>query len=49
MYKRQIFDEDCAMDTVYSASFIARDWIKSMPCAAGVDVSRVVEAGELMI
>ena len=46
---QDIFDEDCAMDTVYSASFIARDWIKSMPCAAGVDVSRVVEAGELMI
>jgi len=36
---QDIWNYDCAMSTVYSAAFIAKDWIKSMPCAAGIAVS----------
>ena len=36
---QDIFDNDCAMSTVYSASFVAKDWIRSMPCAEGIEVS----------
>ena len=36
---QDIWNYDCAMSTIYSASFVARDWIKSMPCAAGLAVS----------
>jgi len=35
---QDIYDDDCGMSTIYSASFIAKDWIKSMPCAAGIEV-----------
>ena len=35
---QDIYDEDCGMDSVYAASFIAKEWIKSMPCAEGVEV-----------
>jgi hypothetical protein len=34
-------DDDCGMSTVYSSSFVAEKWIKSMPCGHGVDVSQV--------
>ena len=34
-----LYDDDCAMSNVYSASFVASEWIKSMPCASGVAVS----------
>uniref|UniRef100_A0A6S9HVP7 Uncharacterized protein n=1 Tax=Ditylum brightwellii TaxID=49249 RepID=A0A6S9HVP7_9STRA len=34
---QDIYDDDCGMSTIYSASFIAKDWIKSMPCAAGIE------------
>eukprot|EP00560_Eucampia_antarctica_P008208 CAMPEP_0197826154 /NCGR_PEP_ID=MMETSP1437-20131217/3146_1 /TAXON_ID=49252 ORGANISM="Eucampia antarctica, Strain CCMP1452" /NCGR_SAMPLE_ID=MMETSP1437 /ASSEMBLY_ACC=CAM_ASM_001096 /LENGTH=128 /DNA_ID=CAMNT_0043426465 /DNA_START=56 /DNA_END=442 /DNA_ORIENTATION=- len=30
-------DDDCGMSTVYSANFVAEQWIKSMPCAAGIE------------
>ena len=33
-----IFDDDCAMSNVYAASFVAAEWIKSMPCASGLEV-----------
>jgi len=33
---QDIYDDDCSMSTVYSASFVAMDWIKSMPCAKGM-------------
>ncbi|KAL7580090.1 hypothetical protein ACA910_012853 [Epithemia clementina (nom. ined.)] len=32
-----LYDDDCAMSNVYSASFVASEWIKSMPCASGLD------------
>ncbi len=31
-------DDDCGMSTVFSANFVAEKWIKSMPCAAGIEV-----------
>uniref|UniRef100_A0A7R9WEU5 Uncharacterized protein n=1 Tax=Pseudictyota dubia TaxID=2749911 RepID=A0A7R9WEU5_9STRA len=34
---QDIYDDDCSMSTVYSASFVATEWIKSMPCAAGIE------------
>ena len=37
---QQIDDEDCAMDRAYAASFIAAEWMKGMPCAEGIAVSR---------
>ena len=36
---QDFYDDDCSMSTIYGASFIAQDWIKSMPCASGLDVS----------
>ena len=36
---QDIWSYDCAMSTIYSASFIANDWIKAMPCASGLAVS----------
>ncbi len=33
---QDIWNYDCAMSTIYSASFVANDWLKSMPCAAGI-------------
>ena len=34
---QNLYDDDCSMSTIYSASFVANDWIKSMPCAAGIE------------
>lgn len=36
----QVFDDDCDMSSIFAASFIAKDWIKSMPCAAGIEVRK---------
>jgi len=33
---QDIWSYDCAMSNVYSAAFVANDWIKSMPCAIGL-------------
>ena len=33
---QDIWSYDCAMSTVYSAAFVAGDWVKSMPCASGL-------------
>lgn len=35
---QEIWDDDCDMSSIFAASFIAKDWIKSMPCAAGIEV-----------
>lgn len=32
-------DDDCGMSTVYSSTFVAEKWIKSMPCGHDLDVS----------
>ena len=33
---QEIWSYDCAMSNIYSAAFIAGDWVKSMPCASGL-------------
>eukprot|EP01084_Bolivina_argentea_P000390 740_1 len=33
---QDIWNYDCAMSNVYSAAFVANDWLNSMPCAAGL-------------
>lgn len=33
---QDIWNYDCAMSNIYSAAFIAGDWVKSMPCASGL-------------
>ena len=35
---QDLYDDDCTMDSVYAASFVAKNWIKSMPCAQGLEV-----------
>jgi hypothetical protein len=37
---QDLYDDDCSMSSVYSASFVAGKWIKSMPCASGLDEVR---------
>eukprot|EP00527_Entomoneis_sp_CCMP2396_P000281 CAMPEP_0198141484 /NCGR_PEP_ID=MMETSP1443-20131203/4489_1 /TAXON_ID=186043 /ORGANISM="Entomoneis sp., Strain CCMP2396" /LENGTH=126 /DNA_ID=CAMNT_0043804249 /DNA_START=58 /DNA_END=438 /DNA_ORIENTATION=- len=32
-----LYDDDCAMSNVFAASFVAADWIRSMPCASGLE------------
>mmetsp|Transcript_40343 Transcript_40343/g.94797 ORF Transcript_40343/g.94797 Transcript_40343/m.94797 type:complete len:108 (-) Transcript_40343:408-731(-) len=34
-------DEDCVLGSIYASNFVAGDWIKSMPCAEGIEVSEV--------
>ena len=34
-----LYDDDCAMSNVAAASFVASEWIKSLPCAEGIEVS----------
>mmetsp|Transcript_8056 Transcript_8056/g.17400 ORF Transcript_8056/g.17400 Transcript_8056/m.17400 type:complete len:131 (+) Transcript_8056:154-546(+) len=36
-------DDDCGMSTVYSATFVAEKWIKSMPCGHDVDEDCIPE------
>jgi hypothetical protein len=33
------YDDDCAMSNVAAAAFVAGQWIKSLPCAKGLEVS----------
>jgi hypothetical protein len=33
------YDDDCAMSNVAAAHFVAGEWIKSLPCAKGLEVS----------
>ena len=44
---QNIHDEDCSMDNAYAASFVASEWIKSMPCADGIAV-RSSTGGDLV-
>ena len=34
---QDLYDDDCSMSSIYSASFVAGKWIKSMPCASSLD------------
>jgi len=38
---QDLYDDDCAMERVNHAYFVAGKWIKSMPCANGLDEVRV--------
>jgi hypothetical protein len=38
---QDLYDDDCSMTSVFSASFVASTWIKSMPCGAGIEVRRL--------
>mmetsp|Transcript_20682 Transcript_20682/g.42563 ORF Transcript_20682/g.42563 Transcript_20682/m.42563 type:complete len:120 (-) Transcript_20682:306-665(-) len=33
---QDIYDADCTMDSVFSARFVASDWIKELPCGSGM-------------
>lgn len=33
-----MYDDDCVMSNAASASFVAADWIKRMPCGEGIEV-----------
>lgn len=35
---QDLYDDDCSMDTIYQSSFVASEWLKSMPCAANIAV-----------
>jgi hypothetical protein len=37
-----MYDEDCAMETIFAAQSIASAWIKKLPCAKGLEVSASV-------
>jgi hypothetical protein len=32
-----LYDDDCAMSNAAAAAFVAGEWIKSLPCAKGLD------------
>eukprot|EP00563_Minutocellus_polymorphus_P001108 CAMPEP_0181041364 /NCGR_PEP_ID=MMETSP1070-20121207/11556_1 /TAXON_ID=265543 /ORGANISM="Minutocellus polymorphus, Strain NH13" /LENGTH=132 /DNA_ID=CAMNT_0023119463 /DNA_START=100 /DNA_END=498 /DNA_ORIENTATION=- len=36
-------DDDCGMSTVYSSTFVAEKWIKSMPCGHDLDEDCIPE------
>ena len=36
---QDIYDADCTMDSIFSARFVASEWIKELPCARGMEVS----------
>ena len=36
---QDMYDEDCAMETIFAAQYVAADWIKKLPCAKGLEVS----------
>ena len=44
---QDLYDDDCSMESVYSASFVASKWIKSMPCGAGIEVRRLFIEGNV--
>lgn len=33
---QDIWNYDCAMSNIYSAAFVAADWVRSLPCASGL-------------
>ena len=38
---QDIYDADCNMDSIFTARFVASEWIKGLPCGSGMEVSRV--------
>lgn len=44
---QDMYDDDCGMGTIYAASFVAKDWIKSMPCGKGVEDCNMPESLKL--
>lgn len=36
---QDLYDDDCAMETLAAASYVAAEWIKKLPCAKGIEVS----------
>jgi hypothetical protein len=42
---QDLYDEDCAMETIFSARYVASDWIKKLPCAKGMEVSSKHDQG----
>ncbi|KAG7364513.1 hypothetical protein IV203_037715 [Nitzschia inconspicua] len=34
---QDMYDEDCAMETIFAARYVASDWIKNLPCAKGLE------------
>ncbi|KAI2492790.1 hypothetical protein MHU86_21750 [Fragilaria crotonensis] len=41
---QDLYDDDCSMESIYAASFVASKWIKSMPCGAGIEDCDMPEA-----
>lgn len=39
---QDLYDDDCSMDAVYQSSFVASEWLKSMPCLANIEVRTFV-------
>lgn len=48
---QDMYDEDCAMETIFAAQYVASDWIKKLPCAKGLEASlfslRVIGPGNV--
>lgn len=38
---QDLYADDCTMENIAAAGFIASKWIQSMPCGAGIEVSLV--------
>jgi len=36
---QDIYDADCNMDSIFTARFVASEWIKELPCGSGMEVS----------
>mmetsp|Transcript_18739 Transcript_18739/g.30203 ORF Transcript_18739/g.30203 Transcript_18739/m.30203 type:complete len:137 (-) Transcript_18739:277-687(-) len=34
---QDMYDDDCAMETIFSASYTPAEWIKKLPCAKGLE------------
>jgi hypothetical protein len=34
---QDIYDADCTMDSIFSARFVASEWIKELPCGSGME------------
>ena len=44
---QDLYDDDCSMDMVYQASFVASHWLKGLPCAAGLEVRIIMVKEEI--
>ena len=38
---QDIYEQDCTMETIFSAGFVPSEWIKQLPCGAGMEVSHL--------